>query len=487
MAKKDPIFGQQELMTSIDILGTGDEIGLKGTAMHIWGQTHDTPMTEAQANQGAEEIYNFGRKTLKEGSFDKAVTDEEKEISSNVWSNIEFHRRTNHKKAKPTVMPSWMSAGEESPTTEEPKTQEKPKEEAAPSSGAPQTEQKQEAPAKKKKKHKQEKKTLNSIDKDIDKGFNEIITNAIEGGEDVNAAMKSGWTAAEGERYRQYAKHANSLRADFVKEEAQRAVAAKKNGETYKPRDYIDYAIENQDKLTEGVTAESKERFNNMLGNMKKAQVKNEKLIGHYQNELDLLHKEKDQTFRDMATLTKKQKASLAARNAADGLSTIIRHPMQTARHLFNLGGDQSALKDGAAREGARRNAMYKKNGDAAYEKKYGQREKYFENKIAMLQEQQEGIKNVRPEEATLYGSSDYGARRNAAKDIITDTKKKVAEKAAANPASKAGKGLGLTAKGGMALGLLAIGGILGNMMGGHGEQTNAQLYNPNPQPQYAN
>lgn len=46
-------------------------------------------------------------------------------------------------------------------------------------------------------------------------------------------------------------------------------------------------------------------------------------------------------------------------------------------------------------------------------------------------------------------------------------------------------KGLGLKGKAGAVMGLLALGGVLGNMMGNHGEQSNAQMYNPNPQPQY--
>ena len=41
--------------------------------------------------------------------------------------------------------------------------------------------------------------------------------------------------------------------------------------------------------------------------------------------------------------------------------------------------------------------------------------------------------------------------------------------------------------KAGAAGALLGLGAILGTMMGHHGEQSNAQLYNPNPQPQYAN
>lgn len=61
------------------------------------------------------------------------------------------------------------------------------------------------------------------------------------------------------------------------------------------------------------------------------------------------------------------------------------------------------------------------------------------------------------------------------------------AEKKAATDAAKKVGGHGWKAKAGAVGGLLALGAVLGSMMGGHGEQSNAQLYNPNPQPQYAN
>ena len=84
--------------------------------------------------------------------------------------------------------------------------------------------------------------------------------------------------------------------------------------------------------------------------------------------------------------------------------------------------------------------------------------------------------------EAIYDATHREGMSRNAASHIAAA--RKSASKAAGE-ASKSGKGLGLKAKGGIALGLLALGGVLGSMMGGHGEKTNAEMYNPNPQPQY--
>ena len=45
---------------------------------------------------------------------------------------------------------------------------------------------------------------------------------------------------------------------------------------------------------------------------------------------------------------------------------------------------------------------------------------------------------------------------------------------------------LGWKGKAGAAAALLALGGVIGNQFSG-GHKSNAQLYNPNPQPQYTN
>ena len=60
------------------------------------------------------------------------------------------------------------------------------------------------------------------------------------------------------------------------------------------------------------------------------------------------------------------------------------------------------------------------------------------------------------------------------------------ARQEAAESASKNLGKLGWKGKAGAAAALLALGGVIGNQFSG-GHQSNAQLYNPNPQPQYAN
>ena len=59
-------------------------------------------------------------------------------------------------------------------------------------------------------------------------------------------------------------------------------------------------------------------------------------------------------------------------------------------------------------------------------------------------------------------------------------------ERGEAKAASKNLSKLGWKGKAGAAAALLALGGVIGNQFSG-GHQSNAQLYNPNPQPQYAN
>ncbi len=58
------------------------------------------------------------------------------------------------------------------------------------------------------------------------------------------------------------------------------------------------------------------------------------------------------------------------------------------------------------------------------------------------------------------------------------------ATKAAAASEKVASKGFGWKGKAGAVAGLLALGGIIGNQFAG-GKKSNAELYNPNPQPQY--
>ena len=68
----------------------------------------------------------------------------------------------------------------------------------------------------------------------------------------------------------------------------------------------------------------------------------------------------------------------------------------------------------------------------------------------------------------------------------VKEAQRSVAKSQAASKAKNL-EGLGWKSKAGAVAALLGVGAVLGNMMGNHGEQSNAQLYNPNPQPQYAN
>ena len=100
---------------------------------------------------------------------------------------------------------------------------------------------------------------------------------------------------------------------------------------------------------------------------------------------------------------------------------------------------------------------------------------------------------------ATDKAIEDLKARNDRSAQMINDIKNGKSARGVvqrANPemmkrtvaeGPKGGKGLGWKSKAGAVAALLGVGAVLGNMMGNHGEQSNAQLYNPNPQPQYAN
>ena len=112
-------------------------------------------------------------------------------------------------------------------------------------------------------------------------------------------------------------------------------------------------------------------------------------------------------------------------------------------------------------------------------QKVVNQRRGAIKNQIKSAGQQLQDIKEYR--EDAIEGGRSRNAIRKYRRNEVKQQKK-------ATAAKKAGKlNLGWKAKAGAVGGLLALGAVLGNMMGNHGEQSNAQLYNPNPQPQYAN
>lgn len=108
---------------------------------------------------------------------------------------------------------------------------------------------------------------------------------------------------------------------------------------------------------------------------------------------------------------------------------------------------------------------------------KMHEKEKAIKRQIKGYNSLDKRIKNYDP--AAMNGA-------HTRKGAVKEAQRSVAKSQAASKAKNL-EGLGWKAKAGAVGGLLALGAVLGNMMGNHGEQNNAQLYNPNPQPQYAN
>lgn len=73
---------------------------------------------------------------------------------------------------------------------------------------------------------------------------------------------------------------------------------------------------------------------------------------------------------------------------------------------------------------------------------------------------------------------------KNERADIMNFDRSGTAASGGAEAAEKTGRKLGWKGKAGGVVALLALGGIIGNQFAG-GHQSNAQLYNPSPQPQY--
>ena len=111
-----------------------------------------------------------------------------------------------------------------------------------------------------------------------------------------------------------------------------------------------------------------------------------------------------------------------------------------------------------------------------AYDKKLKGTEERLKNQQTLLQK----INNY-DDTAISSSQTAKGAHKAAGRYGLTGEQ---GERRAAENAAKKLKNLGWKGKAGAVVGLLALGGIIGNQFAG-GHQTNAQLYNPSPQPQY--
>lgn len=339
---------------------------------------------------------------------------------------------------------------------------------------------------KKKKKKKEKKNKFSKIDDEVSKDVDAAISNAVESGGDVSAAVKGATTQGEISRYHQHASTINKkLRKGFQESEVARAKKAAEAGETFKPGTFYDYANndDNVINMLAGASNETADRVSDTLERMGQARKKNENLIKGYDAEIKKLDKAKQEMY-DTAKLSTRQKFFIGARNLVDRATTLASHPMQTVKAMFS-GKDApvgDAIKERNERMAGRRQEALDKNVDKQYQKEYGDHDRHVRITRAALAERNRQINEVTGDAMTLYGSSDMDARSAARKNMTASTRKQLAE-----AAKKGSKGLGWKGKAGAAAALLGGLAVLGTMMGNHGEQSNAQLYNPGPQPQYAN
>lgn len=137
----------------------------------------------------------------------------------------------------------------------------------------------------------------------------------------------------------------------------------------------------------------------------------------------------------------------------------------------FFIGGNTGGGHIRAHRESIQRK-IEEREMDMMREQKKAPLQKSMDNHQKLLDRINNG-----DNEALQATQTKRGTRQILAQDCIE-------KRAAAKAEQMASKGLGWKGKAGAVAGLLALGGIIGNQFAG-GHKSNAELYNPNPQPQY--
>ena len=326
---------------------------------------------------------------------------------------------------------------------------------------------------------------LDDINDHIEKKYNAAIFNAAKAGKDLDAVDKAATTAAESFRYKRFAHVAQGLKDKFAQEEAQRFVNARKSGETDKARSYLDYVSEHRNELMGDSSLGAQKQFGGMLDNMIDRRDKLQAEVDRLRGELKDSPAVK-QSLIDNAKLTKMQKLKINAGSAAGIVKTAASHPM---KFISALRDDERAgeyvmgkLHSYGTRADAMASAYKTQNGMRQYEKEHNRMDEIRRARLAEKEQQLEKFNNLDSNAAVFSAANDVSAKRRVGERLIGRK-----NGASATEAVKKFGGHGWKAKAGAVGGLLALGAVLGNMMGNHGEQSNAQLYNPNPQPQYAN
>ena len=240
----------------------------------------------------------------------------------------------------------------------------------------------------------------------------------------------------------------------------------------YNSDHFSQYLDDNIGKIAEGSSAEAKKAFLDYAQTVKTARTNAEEQIENTKIKLDEL-KENGRKVNGKTDYLKMRQSF-----NAEELSELTKvSGAKRARFMDTLSKGINKLSFGHLHLNNNRvlniqNEQIKN----AYDKKLKGTEERLKNQQTILQK----INNY-DDTAISSSQTAKGAHKAAGRYGLTGEQ---GEKRATENAAKKFKNLGWKGKAGAVVGLLALGGIIGNQFAG-GHQTNAQLYNPSPQPQY--
>lgn len=242
----------------------------------------------------------------------------------------------------------------------------------------------------------------------------------------------------------------------------------------YNSNHFSQYLDDNIGKIVEGSSAEAKKAFLDYAQTVKTARTNAEEQIENTKIKLDELKENGGKVNGKTNYL--KMRQSFNAEELSE-LTKVSGAKGKQARFMDTLSKGINKLSFGHLNLNNNRvlniqNKQIKK----AYDKKLKGAEERLKNQQTLLQK----INNY-DDTAISSSQTAKGAHKAAGRYGLTGEQ---GERRAAENAAKKLKNLGWKGKAGAVVGLLALGGIIGNQFAG-GHQTNAQLYNPSPQPQY--
>lgn len=242
----------------------------------------------------------------------------------------------------------------------------------------------------------------------------------------------------------------------------------------YNSNHFSQYLDDNIGKIAEGSSVEAKKAFLDYAQTVKTARTNAEEQIENTKIKLDEL-KENGRKVNGKTDYLK-MRQSFNAEELSE-LTKVSGVKGKQARFMDTLSKGINKLSFGHLHLNNNRvlniqNEQIKN----AYDKKLKGTEERLKNQQTLLQK----INNY-DDTAISSSQTAKGAHKAAGRYGLTGEQ---GERRAAENAAKKLKNLGWKGKAGAVVGLLALGGIIGNQFAG-GHQTNAQLYNPSPQPQY--